>query len=118
MGLSKKPTSGYVSDWQTPQTQTQQQYFQSATETKQNNYITPSSSGTGLTGTSQIVELDINSAGDFSYTSKCVYCGYDFTEHMGKIYLCRECKAPYHESCINMQINEGTCKNCGKILLW
>ena len=33
MGLSKKPTSGYVSDWQTPQAQTQQQYIQSPVET-------------------------------------------------------------------------------------
>ena len=118
MGLSKKPASGYVSDWQTPQAQPQQQFIQSPVETPQNNFVTPTASGTGLTGTSQIIELDASSSGNFSYTSKCVYCGYDFTEHMGKIFICKECNAPYHESCINMQINEGTCKNCSRILLW
>ena len=118
MGLSKKPTSGYVSDWQTPQAQPQKQNFQSPAENPQNIYINPTASGTGLTGTSQIIELDANRSGNFSYTSKCVYCGYDFTEHMGKIFICKECNASYHESCINMQINEGICKNCSRILLW
>jgi len=118
MGISKTPAAGYVSDGVTPQTQTQQQYFQTPAEDQQNNYLTPTSGGTGLTGTSQIVELDANSSDNFSYTSKCAYCGYDFTEHMGKIFICQECKAPYHENCINMQINEGTCKNCDRILLW
>ena len=104
MGISKTPSQGYVSDWETPQTQ-------------QNNYITPTTDGSALTGTSQIIEVDTNDP-NFSYTSKCIYCGYDFTEHVGKIYMCQSCKAPYHESCINMQINEGICKNCGRILLW
>jgi hypothetical protein len=117
MGISKKPAQGYVSDWQTPQTQAQPQYYQSTTEIPQNNYVTPTSSGGGLTGTSQITEVDVNSP-DFSYTSKCAYCGYDFAEVSGKIFLCQACKAQYHENCINMQINEGTCKNCNRILLW
>ena len=116
MGISKTPTAGYVSNWETPQTQ--QQFYQAPTENQQNNYLTPTSGGSGLTGTSQIVELNASSSDNFSYTSKCAYCGYDFTEHTGKILICQECKAPYHESCINMQINEGTCKNCNRILLW
>ncbi|MHA2009410.1 MAG: hypothetical protein ACXABO_18895 [Promethearchaeota archaeon] len=117
MGISKTPAQRYVSDWETPQTQNQpqQQYSPSG---QQDNYLTPASTETGLTGTSQIIELkDLNSS-DFSYASKCAYCGYDFGDDLGKIFICKECKAPYHESCINMQINEGTCKNCGRILLW
>lgn len=114
MGISKSPTAGYVSDWQSNQPQTQQQYVQPSA---QNNYVTPSSNGGGLTGTAQIVEVNGNST-DFSYMSKCTYCGYDFTEVSGKIYICQACKAPYHENCMNMQVNEGVCKSCNRILLW
>ena len=115
MGISKSQAQGYVTDWETPQTQVQQQYSQPSPQT---NYLTPAVDESGLTGTSQIFELDESSASSFSYTNKCVYCSYDFVEQMGKIYTCKECNALYHESCINMQINEGTCKNCGRILLW
>jgi hypothetical protein len=115
MGISKPQAQGYVTDWETPQTQAEQQYSQPSPQT---NYLRPAVGGSGLTGTSQIVELDENSPSSFSYTNKCVYCSYDFVEQLGKIYTCKECNAPYHESCINMQINEGTCKNCGRILLW
>ena len=122
MGISKKPTPGYVSDWQTNQAQPQQPYQTPLEEqwispNSQENYLTPSLGETGLTETSQIIEANINST-DFSYASKCVYCGYDFTEYKGKIYLCQACKAPYHENCINSQVTEGICKKCGRILLW
>ncbi|MFX1389891.1 MAG: hypothetical protein ACFE9Z_07520 [Promethearchaeota archaeon] len=121
MGISKEPATRYVSDWQTTQTQ-QSQYQhpleqQWVTPTPQSEYLTPSTEGTGLTETSQIVEADINS-NTFSYTSKCVLCGFDFTENTGKIYMCQSCKAFYHENCMNSQINEGICKNCNRILLW
>ena len=121
MGISKKPTRGYVSDWQTPQPQ--QQYNQPPLEEQwitppqQNDYLTPATGGSGLTETSQIIEADVNSP-EFSYARECIYCGYDFTEYTGKIYTCQACKAPYHENCLNSQINEGTCKKCGRILLW
>jgi hypothetical protein len=123
MGISKAPTAGYVSNWQQPQVQPRQQQYNTPLEEQwasplpQNNYLTPSNMGGGLTETSQIIETDANSP-DFSFASKCIYCGYDFTEHKGKIYVCQTCNAPYHDSCINMQINEGTCKKCGRILLW
>lgn len=113
MGISKGPSKGYVSNWE--QSQSQQQQWNSAPQ--QSNYITPSPSESGLTGTSQIVEVDINST-SFSFASKCGYCGYDFGEYTGKIYMCQACGAPYHETCLNMQINEGNCKNCNRILLW
>jgi len=117
MGLAKSPSQRYVSDWETPQGQSEQPYIQPTAQTQQSNYLTPSSDGGGLTGTSQITEVDANDP-SFSYASICIYCGYDFTENTGKIYMCQGCKAPYHESCINMQINEGICKNCSRILLW
>ncbi|MHA1486273.1 MAG: PHD finger domain-containing protein [Promethearchaeota archaeon] len=115
MGIAKKPAKGYVSDWEQPQTYTQPQ--QETSYAQNNQYLNPSSSSTGLTGTAQIVEVDANSA-DFSFGEKCSYCGYDYGEYTGKIYKCQSCGTTYHENCLNMQINEGTCKNCGKILLW
>jgi hypothetical protein len=114
VGISKTPTQGYVSDWETPQVQQNQQRV---APTNQTNYLTPAPSESGLTGTSQIIEADVNSS-SFSYGSKCGYCGYDFGEYTGKIYTCQACGTFYHDNCLNMQINEGTCKNCGKILLW
>lgn len=119
MGISKKSTSGYVSDWQTSQPQPSQPPLEQqwVSPPQQNIYLTPSTGGSGLTETSQIIEANVNSA-NFSYTSKCVYCEYDFTEYKGKIYLCQACEAQYHENCINTQINEGICKKCGRILLW
>jgi hypothetical protein len=117
MGISKTPAQRYVSDWETTQSPSEQSYIQPNAQIQQNNFLTPSSNGGGLTGTSQIIEMDASSP-NFSFASKCVYCGFDFSEHMGKIFMCQGCKAPYHESCINMQINEGICKNCNRILLW
>ena len=121
MGISKKQPPGYVADWQ--QSQPQQQGYQSPLEEQwvspppQTDYLTPTSEGSGLTQTSQIVEVDVNSS-NFSFANNCTYCGYDFTEHTGKIYACQSCKALYHENCINSQVNEGICKNCSRILLW
>ena len=120
MGLSTQPTSRYVSYGET---QTQPQYSQPpledqwVTPPQSSNYVTPSTaqSGFGLTGTSQIVEANDT---NFTFSSKCAYCGYDFSEAQGKIFLCKECGAPYHEKCLNLQINEGVCKNCSRILLW
>ncbi len=121
MGISKKQPPGYVTDWQ--QSQPQQQGYQPPLEEQwvspppQTDYLTPTTEGSGLTQTSQIVEVDVNSS-NFSFTNNCTYCGYDFTEYTGKIYACQSCKALYHENCINSQINEGICKNCSRILLW
>ena len=115
MGITKKPAKGYVSDWEQPEPYIQPQ--QATPSLPDNQYLNPSSQNMGLTGTSQIVEADVNSA-DFSYADKCSYCGYDYGEYTGKIYKCQSCGTTYHENCLNMQINEGTCKNCGKILLW
>jgi hypothetical protein len=120
MGISKKATPGYVSNWEAPQHQTSPQSLEDqwVAIPQQDNYTTPSmeGSGFGLTGTSQIIEANDT---NFSFISKCVYCEYDFVDYNGKIYLCKECGAPYHESCLNLQVNgEGTCKKCSRILLW
>ncbi|TFG20562.1 MAG: hypothetical protein EU533_06055 [Promethearchaeota archaeon] len=115
MGLNKKPSSGYVSDWESSQYEASP-YTQDSSINNE-KYVTPSVTDSSLTGTAQIVEVNVNS-NDFSYGSKCGYCGYDFGEYTGKIYKCNSCGTTYHENCLNMQINEGICKNCGKILLW
>jgi len=140
MGIPLKSSAGYVSDctqpqaskYTEPQFQGQGNYSQpTATDDWLNppspseNYITPSNIGSsdaggssgdiGLTGTSQIKEVNRNS---FSLMTKCAYCDLDFNGYTGKIYTCQECKAAYHEGCLNNQINEGTCKKCNRILLW
>ena len=120
MGISKGAASRYVSYGEI---QSQPRYSQPPLEDQwvappqNDSYVTPSTAerGFGLTGTSQIVEADDT---NFSFNSKCAYCEYDFSETKGKIYLCKECGAPYHEQCLNLQINEGICKNCSRILLW
>jgi hypothetical protein len=123
MGISKKGSAGYVSDWERSPSQTSGQYAQQPLEDQwvslpqQDNYVIPSNISGGLTQTSHITEISPND-GKFSFASKCVYCGNDFVDHSGKIYICQACGALYHEPCINRQINEGTCKNCGRILLW
>jgi len=121
MGISKISTPKYVSDWQS--SQSQQKHSQPTLEQQwisppqEANYLTPATGRNTLTETSQIIEMNINSS-DFSFVSKCAYCEYDFTEYTGRIYICQACKAPYHENCINTQINEGICKKCSRILLW
>ncbi|MFW9972014.1 MAG: hypothetical protein ACFFDF_17625 [Candidatus Odinarchaeota archaeon] len=122
MGISKGSKLGYNSNWQTSQDQSQQQYQipleqQWISPPEQSEFLTPSIGGNGLTETSQIVEVNINTS-NFSYASKCVFCEYDFMNYEGKIYLCQACNALYHENCINSQINEGICKKCSRILLW
>jgi len=126
-GIKKGPAPGYydpaAAQVQQPQ-YTQPNYNQPPLEdqwvqppSQSSQYVTPTSSGSGLTGTSQIEEVDPNDS-SFSYGSKCEYCGYDFGEVVGKIYRCKECGAVYHENCINLQVNEGVCKKCNRILLW
>jgi len=123
IGISKTPAQRYVSDWETSQSQSQQQYHQQpleeqwVTPSQQDQYLDSSLRVGGLTETSQIIEADVNS-NTFSFASKCIYCGFDFGEYTGKIYLCQACSSLYHEECINSQINEGICKKCGRILLW
>jgi len=140
MGIPLKSSAGYVSDWTQPQVSkyTEPQYQGQGTygqpsspddwlspPSPSDNYVTPSNIGAnvaggpsgdvGLTGTSQIKEVDRNS---FSLMTKCIYCDLDFNGFTGKIFECQECKAAYHEGCLNNQINEGTCKKCNRILLW
>ena len=123
MGIKKAPTPAYVSNRDQLQGQPQQQYSQPSVEDQwlsppgQDNFVTPSapSGGIGLTGTAQIVDVDPTS---FSRANKCAYCGFDFSDITGKILMCKECKAPYHEDCLNHQIQEGACKTCNRILLW
>ena len=118
MGLSKKPAPGYVSNWEeTPSQSYADPNTPWQSQDDQSQFVTPSISESGLTGTAQIIEVDVNST-NFSYASKCTYCSYDFADYSGKIYKCKACGTHYHENCLNIQINEGICKNCGKILLW
>ncbi len=52
-------------------------------------------------------------------TQKCALGDGNFEDTTGRILKCGGCGAPYHESCLNYQISaEGTCKICGRILLY
>ncbi len=93
VGISRREESDYFYKWQTPST----------------------TGDMGLTGTSQIIEVSNNS---ISLNSVCVYCDNDFNDFIEKILMCQACGTLYHENCLNLQINEGTCKKCGSILLW
>ena len=122
LGIQKsKP--GSTNNWEIPQQGTNQIPLEEqwVTHQSQGDYINPpnstSNNGLGLTTTSQIVEVDINGS-EFSFGSKCAYCGYDFLDYTNKIYKCKECGTTYHENCINQQVNEGICRNCERILLW
>jgi hypothetical protein len=118
MGLSKKAQPRYVSDWEAqPQGTQSSQEDQWVGLPPANEYVTPNNAqdGIGLTGTSQIIEANDT---NLTFTNKCEYCGHDFIDYSGKIYLCKECRAPYHDTCLNTQINEGICKKCSRILLW
>ncbi|NHJ23009.1 MAG: hypothetical protein EAX89_00435 [Candidatus Lokiarchaeota archaeon] len=114
IGISKKPAPGYVSNWEQDQPSQQHQWAQMP---QNDQYLIPSNANSALTGTTQIVEVNLND-NNFSFANKCEYCGYDFGDYTGKIYKCQSCGTQYHQNCLNMQINEGICKKCGKILLW
>jgi len=75
---------------------------------------TTNTTGLDLTGTSKIVEVPNN----FPPSQNCAFCDSNFENYTGKIYICKECGVPYHEQCLNIQINEGICKICNRILLW
>ncbi len=91
------------------------QWVMSSSEKAQ--YLTPSSSDSGLTGTAQVEEISVNDS-SFSYSSKCVSCDFDFGDHEGKVYRCKGCKGLYHNNCLKIAMTQGTCPKCNKILLW
>lgn len=79
----------------------------------------PDSQGSGsvnaeFIGTSQIIEAKEKPGP----TQKCALGDGTFTDYEGKIYQCKECGAPYHEECLQIQMSEGVCKICGRILLF
>ncbi len=117
MGI-KQPGRKIQTQTPTPQIPLEEQWI---TPDPQKEYVTPSNitgnEGIGLTTTSQIIEVSPNDL-DTALTNKCAYCGYGFEKSTKKIYQCKECGALYHENCIHQQVNQGTCKQCGRILLW
>jgi len=69
---------------------------------------------TEFIGTSQIIEAKEKPA----QTQKCALGDGTFTDYDGKIFLCKECGAPYHDECLQIQMSEGVCKICGRLLLF
>lgn len=124
MGLAPSQPKGYVSNWEGQKGTSSQEKQPSdddvwITPEQEGNYVTPSNveGDIGLTATSQIIEIDTSSP-EFSFGSKCPHCGNDFGNYTGKVFQCKECGTPYHKNCLDKQVSEGTCKKCGKILLW
>ncbi len=83
--------------------------------------VTPESQNVGDTGggapemigTSQIVPLTETPAA----SQKCALGDGTFIGYGGKMYKCKECGAPYHDECLKIQLSEGVCKICGRIIL-
>jgi len=121
VGLKKSaPIPGQYIDpaqaYQAPSTKQAETTFTNAPTTPMSAFSTESSATTrmDLTGTSKILEVPNN----LPPSQKCAFCDSNFENYTGKIYICKECNVPYHEQCLNYQINEGTCKNCRRVLLW
>ncbi|GAB4316405.1 MAG: hypothetical protein Kow0069_18580 [Promethearchaeota archaeon] len=67
-----------------------------------------------LTETSQVVPVTES----LPATQKCALGDGNFEGYQGTILKCSKCGAPYHEACLNYQMQEGVCKICGRILLY
>lgn len=103
--------------WSTPQQNTG-----GATE-PEGGYLTPtmgggtSSNGTPeLTGTAKPIELHDKSS--IPLTQKCALGDGNFDGFQGQVFKCSGCGAHYHENCLAIQLQDGTCKICGKIFLY
>ena len=48
----------------------------------------------------------------------CISCGNDLSMYNEPIYMCEKCGVFYHYSCLNLQVGEGFCLGCNKIILW
>ncbi|MBN2157308.1 MAG: hypothetical protein JW776_14780 [Candidatus Lokiarchaeota archaeon] len=86
----------------------------------QNSYALPESQSQGTTpelfGTAQIVEvIDKNT---IPVGQKCALGDGNFVDYVGKVYKCGKCGTLYHENCLNIQLQDGTCKICGSIFLF
>ncbi len=121
VGLKKgAPIPGQYQDpaqiYQTPSTMQDRSTFTNIPTTPMSTFTTESSGTTNLdlTGTSKIIEVPNN----YPPSQVCSLCDSNFANYMGKIFICKECGVPYHEQCLNIQINEGICKNCRRVLLW
>ena len=69
-----------------------------------------------LTGTAKPVELLDKSS--IPNTQKCALGDGNFDGFQGKVFKCSGCGAHYHENCLAIQLQDGTCKICGKIFLY
>jgi hypothetical protein len=104
-------TSSYSSgiEWASP-----------ATPTPQTNYALPQSQSQGTTpemfGTAQIEEVSDKSS--IPATQKCALGDGTFAGYEGKVMKCGKCGTLYHENCLSIQLQDGTCKICGSIFLF
>jgi len=48
----------------------------------------------------------------------CSYCREKIEDYKENLYSCEECGVLYHESCLNLLMNEGFCLYCNRTLLW
>jgi len=102
--ISRRP--GQIENTQTPNPQYESQ--------EEETYLTPSTFKEEQ-ATCQVIEVS-----DLTQYEgkKCMYCGNDLGLYHEKIFSCQHCGVFYHESCLNLQMGEGFCLGCNKILLW
>ncbi len=91
-----------------------------ASTTPQNNYALPDSQSQDSTpemfGTAQIEEVSDKSS--IPATQKCALGDGTFAGYEGKVMKCGKCGTLYHENCLSIQLQDGTCKICGSIFLF
>ena len=108
-GSSQSYSSGI--EWASPAPSAPNQYQNVDLPESQSQGTTPE-----LFGTAQVEEVTDKST--IPATQKCALGDGNFVESSGKIFKCGKCGTLYHENCLNIQLQDGTCKICGSIFLF
>mgnify|MGYP006282351507 CR=1 FL=1 len=93
------------------------------TPSSSDDYVTPSmgnQNNSGVTpdlvGTAKIIEVEDPSS--IPSSQKCALGDGNFDGYAGRVFKCSSCGAVYHEQCLNVQLQQGSCKICEKIFLY
>ncbi len=108
-GSSSSYSSGI--DWASPAPSSPSQFTNMDLPENQSQGTTPE-----MFGTAQVIEVTDRSS--IPASQKCALGDGNFVDSMGKIFKCGKCGTLYHENCLNIQLQDGTCKICGSIFLF
>lgn len=108
-GTASSYSSGI--EWASPAQNTPNQFQQYDVPESQSQGNTPE-----LFGTAQIEE--VQDAKSIPSSQKCALGDGNFVDSKEKIFKCGRCGTLYHENCLSIQLQDGTCKICGSIFLF